>query len=243
MTKVVVGGTLTHYAMADPSRRYLYDGWLRAAEDIKASVDFPVEFHTSIQVDSRGLEPFAPLLKRLAEVDGTYWTYSLDDGRTEVTGENRGRHICTGINLTAEYAASVGATHWLRLEADTEAPPDVLPRLLEVDNGLAAAACSTYFLYDQPAFWTPVPGYGFPVVSGPMAAVCLLVEREVFKRLKWRWDADEQMTDDPSYTKDAMDFFGVPTLTRLDCVASHYPPAIGPVNSRYAADHDFSVRR
>lgn len=233
MTKVVIGGTLTTYSVLDPARPWLYDAWLRNAEEIIASVDFPVEYHTSIQVDSRGLEPFAPLLRRLAEVGGTYWTYSLDDGRAAVTGENRGRHICTGINLTAEYATSVGATHWLRLEADTEAPPDVLPRLLEVDNGLAAAACSTYFTYDNPVHWTPVLNYDFPVVMGPMAAVCLLIHRRVFKRLKWRWDADEQMTDDPCYTKDAMEFFSVPTLTRLDCVASHWPPAIGPVDTRY----------
>jgi|SRR5882762_9300595 len=238
MTKVVIGGTMCAYAVLDPARPWLYDAWLRNAEAIMSSVDFPVEYHTSIQVDGRGLEPFEPLLKRLAEVRGTYWTYSLDDGRTAVTGENRGRHLCTGINLTAEYATSVGATHYLRLEADTEAPPDVLPKLLAVNSGLAAAACSTYFTYDHPDHWQPAraargASYDFPVVSGPMTAACLLVEREVFKRLKWRWDADEGMSDDPSYTKDAMDFLGVPTLTRLDCVASHWPPAIGPVDSRY----------
>ncbi len=243
MTKVVVGGTLTTYAMMDPSRSYLYDAWLRGAEAIQASVTYPVEFHTSIQVDARGLAPFEPLLTRLSEVGGSYWAYSLDDGRTEITGENRGRHLCAGLNLTGEYAAAVGATHWLRLEADTEAPPDVLPKLMEVDNGLAAAACSTYFAYDDVRHWEVNAHRGFPVADGPMTAACLLIERQLFKRLKWRWDVDEGMTDDPAYTRDAWDFFTVPTLTRLDCVASHHPAAIGPVTSRYGRDHDFSVRR
>lgn len=233
MTKVVIGGTLTTYAVLDPNRPWLHDAWLRNAEAIKTSVDFPVEYHTSIQVDRRGLDPFEPLLRRLAEVNGTYWVYSLDDGRTAVTGENRGRHLCAGLNLTGEYATSVGATHWLRLEADTEAPPDVLPRLLEVNNGLAAAACSTYFTYDHPDHWTRLPNYGFPVVSGVMTAACLLIERDVFKRLKWRWDVEQGMTDDPCYTRDAMDLLGVPTLTRLDCVASHWPPAISPIDTRF----------
>jgi hypothetical protein len=242
VTKVVVGGTLCAYAMLDPARPWLWGAWLHNAEEMIRTSPFDVEFHTSIQVDARGIEPFAPLLRRLYEIGGTHWTFSLDDGRIRVTGENRGRHICTGINLTVEYATSVGATHWLRLEADTEAPPDVIPRLLEVGNGLAAAACSTYFTYDNPDYWARAPQYDFPVVEGPMAAVCLLVEREVFKRLKWRWDPDEQTTDDPSYTQDAKDFFGVPTLTRLDCVASHWPPAIGPVDTRYG-DLDMGVQR
>lgn len=229
---IVIGGTLTTYSVLDPERSYLHDAWLRNAEAIKETHP-DVHYHTSIQLDGRGLDPFTPLLKRLDEVGGTYWTYTLDDGRTKVTGENRGRHLCAGLNLTGEYATAVGATHWLRLEADTEAPVDVLPRLLEVKNGLAAAACSTYFTYEDTQHWFLSHRHSFPVVSGPMTAACLLIERGLFTRLKWRWDLDRGATDDPTYSLDAMHLFQVATLTRLDCVALHHPASIGPVDTRY----------
>lgn len=226
---IIVGCTLTTFAMLDPARQFLWESWLTNAEEIKASHPDGVRYFCAIEYDGRGKAMFRPLIDRLDALGGEYWFYTLEDGRTQVTGENRGRHLCTGVNLVGEYATSVGATHWLRLEADTEAPPDVLPRLLEVGNGIAAAACSTYFTYG----WERVRDEPFPLIGPPFAAVCVLLERAVFKRLKWRWDPDLGMTDDPALTHDALALLGVQTLTRLDCVAQHHPAAIGPIDTRF----------
>lgn len=228
---IVIGNTLTTYAMLDPDRAFLWESWLLHAEKIKETHE--IQYFCAIQIDGRGKEPFKPLTDRLDEIEGKYWFYTLEDGRTRVTGENRGRHLCAGLNMVGDFATANHATHWLRLESDCEAPVDVIPKLLEVDNGLAAAACSTYFNYDHPAIWALHNRNGVNVAQGPMTAVCLLTSRELFKRLKWRWDPDLSMTDDPSYSKDAKDLFGVDTVTRLDCVALHHPAAIGPIDTRY----------
>lgn len=233
---IVVGATMTAYALLDPERSYLHDAWLRTAKEIQASVDDEVRFFAALQFDGRGHGLFEPVLDLLTKVGGAWWFYSLDDGRKQVTGENRGRHLCTGLNLISEYATSVGAHHLLQMAADCEPPADVLPRLLEVRSGIVAAACSTYFGDYSHPFFTSEPAadvYPFPVVGPPMTSVCCLIHRDVFKRLKWRWDGDLGLTDDPAYTKDGREMLGVKTLTRLDCVATHHPAAIGPVDDRY----------
>lgn len=235
---IVIGCTLTTYALLDRRRSFLWDAWLRNAEQIQQTHEPGVRYFCAIQMDSRGKELFKPLTDRLDAIGGEYWFYTLDDGRTRVTGENRGRHLCTGLGLVADYATATGATHWLRLESDTEAPLDVLPKLLEVDNGIAAAACSTYFRYD----WPKIQTEPFPLIGPPFTAVCVLLQRRLFKQLKWRWDPDLNTTDDPSLTHDALELLGVQTLTRLDCVAQHNPPAIGPIDTRFPG-LDMSVQQ
>jgi hypothetical protein len=237
---IVCGATLTTFAVLDPDRAYLWDAWLRGAEEVQESVDGPVRYFAAIQVDARGLAPFGPLLDRLTAVGGEWWAYSLDDGRETVTQANRGRHITMGQNLIAEYATSVGASHLLHLAADCEPPTDVLPKLLEVGQPLVAAECSTYCMT---VGREPLPSFTeFPVVGPPITAACLLVERALFKRLRWRFDPDLGMSDDPSYTLDAQEFFGVTALTRTDEVALHHPAAIGAIEHRFPG-LDMGVRR
>jgi hypothetical protein len=224
---ITVGTTLTTFAMLDPERAFLWNAWLRNAEAIQDTHE--ARYFCAIQTDSRGLDPFGPLLNRLRELGGEWWTYSLDDGRTEVTQANRLRHITFGQNLVSEYANAIGATHLLHLAADCEPPSDVIPKLLEVRNGIVAAECSTY-CFNGPL----LPEYHpIPVTGPPMTAVCVLIEREVFKRVKWRYDTDLGMSDDPSLTYDAETLLGVPTRIRKDVVAKHYPQAIGPIETRF----------
>lgn len=225
---IAVGTTLATYAMlGGPDRSYMWDAWLRGAEAVQESVAEPVRYFVSIQLDTRGLEPFGPLLDRLAAVGGQYWTYTLDDGRASITQATRLRHITMGQNLLSEYATAVGAGHLLHLAADCQPPVDVLPRLLEVGHPMVAAACSTYCMagakVDSP----------YPLEGPPITAVCLLIARSLFKQVKWRADPDLNMTDDPSYTYDAQTLFGVTAVTRTDVVALHHPAAIGPIEDRY----------
>jgi hypothetical protein len=231
---ITVGTTLTTYAVLDPERAFLWDAWLRNAEAIQASLDDGVRYFVAIQTDARGLDPFAPLLDRLNQLGGDYWTYSLDDGRTEVHSRNRLRHITTGQNLISEYANSrTDCTHLLHMAADCEPPPDVLPKLVEVNNGLAVAYCPTYGLSGE-----TLPGYGFPVtgpspVASPFAAVCVLLQRDVFKRLRWRYDIEMGMSDDPSLAYDAGTMLGVDVRIRMDCIAHHHPAAISGIEDRF----------
>lgn len=223
---IVVATTLTTFAMLGDERVWSY--WLRNAEAIHASTDEPVQFFAAIETDVRRLEPFEPLLEHLRALDGEWWDYTLDDGRTEVTTANRQRHLTMGENLASEYAASAGASHLLFVAADCAPPPDVLPRLLEVDEGIVGAEVSTYCLTGS----TPEREYPFPVLAQPFTAACVLIRRDVFTRLRWRCDGDLGLTDDPAYEHDARELLGLRTYVRKDCIAEHWPPAIPPIEGR-----------
>ena len=230
---IVVATTLAAFAM---DRRDTYAAWLYTAEEVIASHD-DVRFFAAVQVDTRGTAPFVPLLEELADlpVHVDYWSYSLDDGRTEVTTLNRQRHLTMGENLCSDYATGEGASHLLFCAADCAPPGDVLPKLVEVDAPVAAAHVSTYCLDgDRDA------GYAFPHHAGPFTAACVLLRRDAFKQLKWRYDPDLGMTDDPAMAFDVLHKFGQHPITRRDCLAQHYPMSIGAIETR---GHDMQVHR
>lgn len=240
--KVVIGTTLTTYAMLDPQRAFLWRAWLLHAEEMLRRAEdegYELRFFAAIQHDSRheGHGVFGPLVDRLSELGGAYWYYSLDDGRTEITQANRGRHITMGQNLVSEYATANGADWLLHMASDCEPPPDVVGKLLEPNHLLIAAECPTYCMSrsgrDKIDFVREVGQPVIPIEQGPMTAVCVLIGRPLFKRIKWRWDGDLGMTDDPSFSYDALKLFNVPTWTRMDCVAIHHPQAIGPIETRF----------
>lgn len=221
---ICVGTTLCSFAM---TKAYGWEPWLYNAEAMRLSLGEEVRFFAAIQTDARGPAIFNPLLRRLAAVGGDHWLYSLDDGRTQVTTANRLRHITTGQNLVTDYACSVGASHLLFMAADCCPPPDALPKLLEVNHPLVGGEVPTYCLRGN-----DVPGYPFPVQEHMATAAFVLIRRDVFRFLRWRWDLETGMSDDPCLHADALKFLGVKTLVRKDCVGRHFPEEIGPVEQR-----------
>lgn len=221
---IVVGTTLCGFAMSHPA---VWGNWLANAEKLQALSPEPLHFFAAIEVDARGLEPFAALLERLKQVGGSYWTYSLDDGRTSVSTANRLRHITMGQNLVSDFCSTPGISHLLFMAADCMPPEDAIPKLLEVNHPLVGGEVKTYCLSGP-----TVLGYPFPVEEHMATAAFVLIRRDVFKRLRWRWDAEEGMSDDPSYHHDAQNLLGVPTYVRKDCVGKHYPESIGAIETR-----------
>lgn len=228
---IVVGTTMAAFVM---DQRDTWGSWLRNAEAIIASHP-NVHYFAALQLDARGLEPFQPLLDELARINGSYFTYSLDDGRTEVTTANRLRHITMGQNIVTDFACAVGATHLLFLAADLAPDPDTLPKLLEMDHPLVGGEVSTYVLSGP-----KVDKYQFPVEEHMATAAYIMLARQVFNQLRWRWDADTGMTDDPCMHHDALHLLGIPTYVRKDCIGKHYPEAIGAIETR---GHDMKVHR
>lgn len=232
---ILVATTLAAFVM---DQEDTWSAWLRNAEEIQASHPDGVTYFAAIETDARGLDPFAPLLTRLAEVGGEHWTFSLDDGRTEVTTANRLRHITTGQNLASDRACtSPDCTHLLFLAADLEPPADCLPKLLELDHPLVGGHCGTYGL-------TGPPRGGYPAawdVRVHMAtAAFVMLHRSVFNRIRWRWDLDAGMSDDPCLHHDAETLLGIPTLVRHDVVGVHWPQCIPGIEDR---GHDMAVVR
>lgn len=231
---IVVGTTLPTMAMGDPDA---WASWLMRAERqqaMAADIGHELRHFAAIQVDARGITPFAPLTERLAELGGEWWTYSLDDGRSSITMTNRWRHITFGQNLVVEYCQSIpDVSHLLFLAADTAAPSDIIPRMLEMDHPLVAPFIPTYGLRGP-----TVRGddgeqrYPFHVEDAMASAAALFIARDVFRRIRWRWDLDAGMSDDPCYHHDARTLLGVPTHVRHDVIAHHYPESIGDYESR-----------
>lgn len=229
---IVVGTTLAAFVM---DQEDTWASWMRNAEAIKETHP-NVKYFAAIQVDKRGLEPFKPLLERLEAIGGEYWTYSLDDGRTSVTTANRLRHIVVGQNLVVDYAQShPDCSHLLFLAADCMPSDDVIPRMLEMNYPLTAPFITTYGLKGP-----QVPGYDFPVMDAMASAAAIFIARSVFTKIRWRWDFDTGMTDDPCYHHDAKTLLGIPTHVRRDVIAKHYPETIGAIETR---GHDMTVVR
>lgn len=216
--------------MNDPGS---YASWLNSLEAMREDGHDVTPF-AAIEIDARGLDPFRPLIRMIRALGGDYWTYMLDDRRTEVNGANRLRHLTMGQNLVSEYATSAGASHLLFCAADCQ-PPREIDKLLEMNQPYVGPEITTYCLVGQEA-----PEFPYPVHRQMISVACVLIERSVFKRLRWRNDPDLNMTDDPSYAYDAKELLGIDALCRKDVFAKHYPECIGPIEAR---GHDRKVHR
>jgi hypothetical protein len=240
---IIVGTTLAAYVM---DQQDTWAAWLYQAEKMADSIEDDVRFFAAIQTDGRGMRPFRPLLDRLNDIRGEWWIFSLDDGRTQVTTTNRLRHITMGQNLVFDRCAGdPGVTHCLFLAADLEPPADCLPKLLETfDEGfkIVGGEVTTYNL----APYGRIVEGNLPLLTwrNPetliFSAAFVMVDREVFRRQRWRYDLDEGRSDDPCFQYDAWNNFHWPIVVRTDVVGRHYPEAIPGIEMR---GHDRTIVR
>lgn len=235
---LTVACTIPAYKMTgdDPMS---WGAWLVNAEAVQESVNDEVRYFCAIEVDARGLEPFGPLLDRLKEIGGTYWTFSLDDGTDVITTPTRLLRIVTGHNFCGYHAIESGASHTLFLASDTQARDDVLPRLLELDVAAAACHIPTYGLDGPPAWhskmlkWTEQFGHAPDVRRHMESCACMLLRRDIIAKFKWRYDPDAGTTDDPSMHHDLLKYLGEEVYVRHDVLATHWPESIPPVEYRH----------
>jgi hypothetical protein len=72
------------------------------------------------------------------------------------------------------------------------------------------------------------------------SAAFILIRRDLLRFVRWRWDLDAGMSDDPCMHYDAKTFHGVETLVRHDCVGQHHPESIPSIEQR---GYDLTVHR
>lgn len=229
---VVVGTTCPAYVMDQPDT---WGSWLRNAEDM-VEAHPKTSFFAALEVDSRGLEPFRPLLDRFDElrtkgVKVEQFVFMLDDGAKEITTANRLRRITTGQNLTNDYCRSVGADWLLFMAADCAAPADAIPELLKLDHPLVGGHVSTYVL-DGPPVAKYHDEYGDLIREHMATAAFVMLARSIFNAISWRWDGDTGMSDDPCLHYDAEKLLGVPTYVHHGVVGRHYPESIPAIEHR-----------
>jgi hypothetical protein len=232
---IVIGTTLAAYKMSGADW-HSWGAWLANAEAVKASVDDNVRYFAALETDARGLVPFEPLLRRLDEIDGDYWSFSYDDRATVIDTANRLRRICAGQNMVGEWASEMRASHCLFLASDTQCRDDVLPRLLELKAPVAACHIPTYCLgVDRPLI-TDYAARGWDVRSHMESAACMMLRRDVFIRIKWHCDIDRNFSDDPAMHADVTELLGVPVLSRHDVLATHWPESVPAIEHRHTEE-------
>lgn len=235
---ILVATTVAPYIMEnreDPSDLY-WSNWLSNPRALKAAGE-QVEFFAALEMDGRGVGVFDPLKGAMRRVGpSNFWEFSLTTGDTEFNSSNRLSRICTGRNLISEYASQrQDITHILHLDADTRPARSLLPLLLAMNAGICGAEVPTYCLSGPSAGGFPE---SWQVQQHMNTAGCLLVRREIFRAIRWRWDQDAGMTDDPCYYEDAK-AMGYPTYVRHDTQCEHYPPVLPPLEQR---GHDRRIR-
>lgn len=239
---ILVASLIAPPFLDDPRR---WGSWLTNAVPIKESVDDDVKYYCAVELDGRGLEPYreSGWLGRAESAEVTFETFTYNSGRTKIDTSTRLKHICLGRNMISQHAiADPGITHIMGLDGDVAPPPDILPNLLAVNYPLVSAHIPTYCFISGNITTNPRDSeQTYPlqwrVQPTPLSSAgAWLVERRVFSSLRWRTDPALGMTDDPSYLYDAKHVLGIdpPILQRTDTVATHWPPSIGPIETRLA---------
>lgn len=239
MTKVAVCTTIAPYIL-DREREY-WDRWSFNADQVReharATRDAELDYFVALEVDARGLKPYedAGFMKELERIGAHYWTFSFDDNSDEYHTGNRVVRITMGQNISCHYAMVTGAQHLLFLAADCAIPDDGIDAMMAMDWPLCGLDVPTYGFSGprKTQGRTKIYSSEMNVQEHMNSAACLFIDREVFVRLRFRTDADRGLTDDPAYHADAIELLNLPTYSRHDKRAYHYPECIGAIETRH----------
>lgn len=212
--------------------------WLENAEQIRESIQDDVVFFLALQLGHGHDDRCDKLRRRMAELGGVVWTFSIDEGADEITSYNRLVGICTGRNLICEYATREALiTGLLFVDTDLHLPVDGLAKLLEAtDSGVfhsVGGHVPSYCLDGRPvpreqlhtkaceADPCSCGAKGWDVREHWNTAGFLLVTRAVFRWLRWRWDPQVGLTDDPCFDLDLHNAGWPRTVVRHDVIGHH----------------------
>ena len=186
--------------------------WLENSKQIAEK--FPnVKFFTALELDSRGLEPFSRVLSALKEINGDFWTYTINDMESTVTSSNRWIRIETGRNLIREFAQRLRKTsghHWgedcteenfgvvnydaiLYVDSDIILTAEIIEKLFEVDHPIVSADVPVYGLKGKAVSTNP------RIEEHWNTAGMLLVNSPAFYDLPWYHNAYLNLSDDPTF--------------------------------------------
>jgi hypothetical protein len=197
--------------------------------------NYNVTFFAAPEVDARGIGHYGPLVSWLDDLRAggvlpALWPWSLDTGRQSVTTNNRLAHITMGQNLAKTYADNNDVDAILFMAADCAPPYDAIPKLAEVlDAGYlyVGAHIPTYCLAGS-----PTGPDRLNLTDAMPSAACVMTHHRRTIALRWRADPDRNLSDDPAMARDIREVAGSTPVTRMDCVASHYPESISSIETR-----------
>jgi hypothetical protein len=238
-----------HFVIGTPLLGWKVDrnehmAWLRYKEEIVSK--FPnAKFFSSFELDHRGIEVFNEVIESLNNVNGDFWTYTINDKEKNVSSENRWIRIETGRNLIREFSQrsrKMSGHHWGEDCSKENNGLVNYEAILYVDSDIYvdSSMIERMFEVDHPIVSVNVPGYG---LSGKVVnespeiqehwntAGMLLVNSPAFYDLPWSHNALTNLSDDPTFQFHAERLGYGQTWVRKDVSAKHMGQLV-PVESR-----------
>ena len=166
--------------------------WLENSAAIKEKFPKAIWF-AALELDHRGLEPFQRVIAALNEVEGIYWTFTINDNETVVESGNRWIRIETGRNLIREYAQRSRLDAVLYVDSDTVLTVQILEKLLEVDHPLVGVNVPQYGLSGKIVNEHP------RIEEHWTTAGMLLVNSPAYYDLPWHHNLNIGLSDDPAF--------------------------------------------
>lgn len=176
--------------------------WLKNSLEIKNKFS-NIKFFVSLEVDSRGLNPFLDVLRMLGAIGGEYWTFNINDHRKKVTSQNRWIRMETGRNLIREFAQDgtwpedgrepgpiTKYSSILYIDSDIELKLEHLEKMLKIDS---------------PIVGVDIPKYK---LNGNASIAMLLINAPAYYDLPFYHNKYEMINDDKKFIKTAEEKYG-----------------------------------
>lgn len=160
------------------------------------------KFFASLEVDSRGLDPFMDVLRMLGEVNGEYWTYQINDHIKTVGSQNRWIRMETGRNLIREFAQR---NTWLQNKEDIDKPPHIeFDAILYIDSDihLTLPMVEEMIEYDADVVSFNFPNYGGSSVAG------MMIKAPLYFDLPFYHNSFQKINDDHKFQQEINNKFG-----------------------------------
>jgi len=183
-------------------------------------------FFAAIQRDTYHDDAMEGLGEIVRSVGGTVWEFRIDEGLSEINNSARLAGITMGRNLAHEFAQrDPSITHLLFVDSDVTPPADAVERLLEVyerfpEHSLVGGDITIYGLHGEAVKGAPK---AWNLQEHWVSAGLLMMRRDAFTKLRWRWDLMSGITDDPLMAMDAEAMGFGTTLCRHSVVGQHFP--------------------
>lgn len=208
--------------------------WLESRKEIMEK--FPnAKFFASFELDHRGVEVFSDVINSLKEVNGDYWTYTINDMEEVVNSGNRWIRIETGRNLIREFAQryrKMSGHHWgedcteqnynqlnydaiLYVDSDMYVDVQIIEKLLEIDHPVVSVDVPAYGLRGKVVNTNP------RIEEHWNTAGMLLVNAPAFYDLPWSHNSLLNLSDDPAFQYHADRLGYGQTWVRKDIKARH----------------------
>lgn len=242
---IVVASTIAPWKAGSPEGGDV--AWMKNIVPMVEQSPEPVTLFLALETDNRDVTTvYRNLLTEVGRVDGelggvpssldkhpnyagfVIWRFQINDGATEVDSGNRLVRICTGRNLAHEFAMRErDASHILFLDTDIEVQDaDCIGKLLEVGRPTVGGHVPNYGLTGP-----EVPGSDGKLQRHWNTAGFLMLNRDAFRAVRWGYDLDKGLTDDP-WTQGQLVKLGFPeTVVRHDVIGVHVE-ALVPVEQR-----------